>query len=136
MGAQGMIRCPSCDHANRADRRYCAFISYRHADNAHEGRRWAEWLHRAAISDVAFCPGHDHGPGVAASADVQRCWQNTIQYFTPLESMRWYGHSLRRLLCQEFGSGAEAKIHDLSGGRWRRIRFRCWAPRKAPATPT
>ena len=24
MGAQGMIRCPSCDHANRADRRYCA----------------------------------------------------------------------------------------------------------------
>ena len=29
------------------DRRYCAFISYRHADNAQEGRRWAEWLHRA-----------------------------------------------------------------------------------------
>jgi hypothetical protein len=28
-------------------RRYCAFISYRHADNAQEGRRWAEWLHRA-----------------------------------------------------------------------------------------
>ena len=30
-----------------AERRYCAFISYRHADNAQEGRRWAEWLHRA-----------------------------------------------------------------------------------------
>ena len=30
-----------------AERRYCAFISYRHADNIQEGRRWAEWLHRA-----------------------------------------------------------------------------------------
>lgn len=28
-------------------RRYSAFISYRHADNMQEGRRWAEWLHRA-----------------------------------------------------------------------------------------
>jgi len=28
-------------------RRYCAFISYRHFDNSQEGRRWAEWLHRA-----------------------------------------------------------------------------------------
>src|SRR5687767_5161818 len=28
-------------------RRYCAFISYRHADNTQECRRWAEWLHRA-----------------------------------------------------------------------------------------
>lgn len=28
-------------------RRYCAFISYRHADNTQEGRRWAEWLHQA-----------------------------------------------------------------------------------------
>jgi len=28
-------------------RRYSAFISYRHADNTQEGRRWAEWLHRA-----------------------------------------------------------------------------------------
>jgi len=27
-------------------RRYSAFISYRHADNTQEGRRWAEWLHR------------------------------------------------------------------------------------------
>ena len=27
-------------------RRYTAFISYRHADNTQEGRRWAEWLHR------------------------------------------------------------------------------------------
>ncbi len=27
--------------------RYSAFISYRHADNTQEGRRWAEWLHRA-----------------------------------------------------------------------------------------
>ena len=30
-----------------AQRRYSAFVSYRHADNIHEGRRWAEWLHRA-----------------------------------------------------------------------------------------
>lgn len=28
-------------------RRYCAFISYRHADNTKEGQRWAEWLHQA-----------------------------------------------------------------------------------------
>ena len=28
-------------------RRYRAFLSYRHADNAQEGRRWAEWLHRS-----------------------------------------------------------------------------------------
>lgn len=27
-------------------RRCSAFISYRHADNTQEGRRWAEWLHR------------------------------------------------------------------------------------------
>lgn len=27
-------------------RRYSSFISYRHADNTQEGRRWAEWLHR------------------------------------------------------------------------------------------
>jgi hypothetical protein len=26
-------------------RRYTAFISYRHADNTQDGRRWAEWLH-------------------------------------------------------------------------------------------
>lgn len=30
-----------------AQRRYTAFLSYRHDDNAQEGRRWAEWLHRA-----------------------------------------------------------------------------------------
>jgi hypothetical protein len=29
-----------------AQRRYCAFVSYRHADNVQEGRWWAEWLHR------------------------------------------------------------------------------------------
>jgi len=29
------------------ERRYVAFISYRHADNREEGRRWAEWLHHA-----------------------------------------------------------------------------------------
>lgn len=34
---------PSASHT----RRYTAFISYRHADNTHDGRRWAEWLHRA-----------------------------------------------------------------------------------------
>lgn len=28
-------------------RRYAAFLSYRHADNREEGRRWAEWLHQA-----------------------------------------------------------------------------------------
>src|SRR5690349_17316667 len=28
-------------------RRYTAFLSYRHADNKEEGRRWAEWLHQA-----------------------------------------------------------------------------------------
>jgi hypothetical protein len=27
-------------------RRYTAFLSYRHADNKEEGRRWAEWLHQ------------------------------------------------------------------------------------------
>ncbi|WP_166442656.1 hypothetical protein [Phragmitibacter flavus] len=26
-------------------RRFAAFISYRHLDNTDEGRRWAEWLH-------------------------------------------------------------------------------------------
>jgi|GEM_PF-580776 len=29
------------------ERRYTAFLSYRHADNKEEGRRWAEWLHQA-----------------------------------------------------------------------------------------
>ena len=33
-------------------RRYSAFISYRHADNTQEGRRWAEWLHRGQESYV------------------------------------------------------------------------------------
>ena len=28
-------------------RSYTAFLSYRHADNKEEGRRWAEWLHQA-----------------------------------------------------------------------------------------
>jgi len=32
---------------NEKQRRFCAFISYRHLDNAQEGRRWAEWLHHA-----------------------------------------------------------------------------------------
>jgi hypothetical protein len=27
-------------------RRYSAFISYRHANNTQEDRRWGEWLHR------------------------------------------------------------------------------------------
>lgn len=28
------------------ERKYCAFISYRHTDNREEGRRWAEWFHQ------------------------------------------------------------------------------------------
>lgn len=28
-------------------RQYSAFISYRHADNQEEGRRWAEWIHQS-----------------------------------------------------------------------------------------
>lgn len=37
-------------------RRYSAFISYRHADNTQEGRRWAEWLHRGLeVSDHLGC---------------------------------------------------------------------------------
>lgn len=31
-------------------REYSAFISYRHADNEQEGRRWANWLHAAMES--------------------------------------------------------------------------------------
>src|SRR5258706_14909843 len=27
--------------------RYWCFISYRHADNRHEGRQWATWLHHS-----------------------------------------------------------------------------------------
>lgn len=27
--------------------KYHAFISYRHADNKEDGRRWASWLHQA-----------------------------------------------------------------------------------------
>ncbi|PLX93781.1 MAG: hypothetical protein C0620_07030 [Desulfuromonas sp.] len=30
-----------------AENRYLAFISYRHADNAQQGRQWATWLHQA-----------------------------------------------------------------------------------------
>ena len=32
---------------NLGDRKYLAFISYRHADNKSEGRKWATWLHQA-----------------------------------------------------------------------------------------
>ncbi|HSH95164.1 MAG TPA: hypothetical protein VK968_13515 [Roseimicrobium sp.] len=38
---------PDAKPAPGHTRRYTAFISYRHADNTQEGRRWAEWLHRA-----------------------------------------------------------------------------------------
>lgn len=33
--------------SDQSPRRYSAFLSYRHADNREEGRRWAEWLHQA-----------------------------------------------------------------------------------------
>lgn len=29
------------------ERKYHAFISYRHADNKEQGRQWATWLHQA-----------------------------------------------------------------------------------------
>lgn len=32
---------------DQSPRRYSTFLSYRHADNREEGRRWAEWLHQA-----------------------------------------------------------------------------------------
>lgn len=32
--------------AAKPTRRYAAFLSYRHADNREDGRRWAEWLHQ------------------------------------------------------------------------------------------
>jgi WD40 repeat protein len=41
------LRGEMSDSPRRHSRRYTAFISYRHADNVQEGRRWAEWLHRA-----------------------------------------------------------------------------------------
>jgi hypothetical protein len=30
---------------NGGERKFTAFISYKHADNSEEGRRWAAWLH-------------------------------------------------------------------------------------------
>lgn len=40
----------STSEGNPAPRRYRAFISYRHADNREEGRRWATWLHESLES--------------------------------------------------------------------------------------
>jgi WD40 repeat protein len=37
--------CPVADP--QTQRRYVAFISYRHSDNQQDGRRWAGWLHHA-----------------------------------------------------------------------------------------
>ncbi|HVJ46467.1 MAG TPA: toll/interleukin-1 receptor domain-containing protein, partial [Luteolibacter sp.] len=45
---------------------YHAFISYRHADNQKDGRKWADWLHQTlegyeVPEDIANTDG-DHGP--------------------------------------------------------------------------
>ena len=36
--------------SNNTEKRYLAFISYRHADNKEPGRQWATWLHQALES--------------------------------------------------------------------------------------
>jgi len=79
----------------------------------------AEWLGAAGVSDVAFFPGHENGPGTLASAEVRRCWEKTPRYFTPLEELRWDGRSLADELGRRFAQEHGSNIDDLSSGKWR-----------------
>ena len=38
---------PNKQQIQAKQKKYYAFISYRHADNKQQGRQWATWLHQA-----------------------------------------------------------------------------------------
>ncbi|MFN3651052.1 MAG: hypothetical protein ACK47B_15870 [Armatimonadota bacterium] len=86
----------------------------------------AEALVRAGLrrDQVAFLPGHAHGPGTAASPEVRKWWETTPRFLVPPEEIRWEGRTLHELLAERSqrlcpAAGAVISIEDLGGGAWR-----------------
>jgi hypothetical protein len=80
------------------------------------------WLSASGISEIALLPGHHAGPGAQASSEIRRWWSKLPVYFTPIEDVRWQGHSLGEMLQSECGNSGE--LHELSGGAWRMWAYR------------
>lgn len=68
-------------------------------------------------SGIGFFPGHDCGPGSAASEETRQWWAETPRYVVGLREITWAGRSLS----DEFAyrSGSAVRVDDLSGGMWR-----------------
>jgi hypothetical protein len=93
----------------------------------------AEALVRAGIAAgrLAFFPGHGNEPGSEASESVREWWTKTPRYVVPTEALRWDGHSLLETLAGD----PDARVEDLSGGRWREFVYADPADWPAVAKP-
>ncbi|MDB6029045.1 MAG: glutamate-semialdehyde -aminomutase-like protein, partial [Verrucomicrobiales bacterium] len=76
---------------------------------------------------ISFLPGHAHGPGVSANAEVRSWWSTIPQFVVALQRVRWQNHSIERTLAlqtQKLLHLAEnIEVIDLSAGKWREVAF-------------
>jgi hypothetical protein len=61
----------------------------------------AEALRSAGFRSISFLPGHENGPGPAASNEVREQWERTPRFFTAWQRLRWRRQSLIDLLSSE-----------------------------------
>jgi hypothetical protein len=93
-------------------------------------------MERAGVVRVEFFPGHDRGPGHAASPAVRARWAATSSWCVPTSELRFSGRSLADALWHDAltNAGAEGRTHaplleplacvdDLGAGAWRAWRF-------------
>lgn len=78
---------------------------------------------------IFFFPGHQHGPGPAATPGVRRVWATIQQRTVRWCSVQWEGKPALEFLAGEAlrltkRDVAVVGVDDLSGGKWRRVAFR------------
>jgi hypothetical protein len=90
----------------------------------------AEAAQRAGVARerISFFPGHGGEPGQQASASTRAWWNTTPRYTTPLEELRWNGHTLPEALAAITPSlchtnAAVTRIEDFSSGLWREAEY-------------
>lgn len=82
----------------------------------------ADWLRERGVTleRIAVVPSHSGDPGPAASKE-RRQWWRTVQ-----REVGDFGDRLPALLeswCAELLGPTDARLNDLSGGRWRELRY-------------